>query len=109
MAFAPQTAPTAGKESFAALLEETLGAASGLEGTVIKGTVIAVENDIVLIDVGLKAEGRVPLKEFTTAGRPIEIKPGDVVEVYLERMEDKNGEAQNLAREGAARRGLDAA
>jgi small subunit ribosomal protein S1 len=102
MAFATQTAPVAGKESFAALLEETLGASSGLEGTVIKGTVIAIENDIVLIDVGLKAEGRVALKEFATAGHPAEIKQGDVVEVYLERMEDKNGEAQ-ISREKARR------
>ena len=68
----------------------------------IKGTVIAVENDIVLIDVGLKSEGRVPLKEFAPPGKPAEIKPGDTVEVYLERMEDKNGEAQ-ISREKARR------
>ncbi|HZT50542.1 MAG TPA: 30S ribosomal protein S1 [Stellaceae bacterium] len=101
MAFTTETAAP-GKESFAALLEESLGAATGLEGTVIKGTVVAVDNDMVLIDVGLKAEGRVPLKEFATAGRPAEIKPGDQVEVYLERMEDKNGEAQ-ISREKARR------
>jgi small subunit ribosomal protein S1 len=101
MALATEIA-TAGKESFAALLEESLGAATGLEGTVIKGTVVTVDNDMVLIDVGLKAEGRVPLKEFATAGRPAEIKAGDVVEVYLERMEDKNGEAQ-ISREKARR------
>ncbi len=102
MAVATQTAPTAGKESFAALLDESLGAAAGLEGTVIKGTVIAIENDMVLIDVGLKSEGRVPLKEFSPAGKATEIKAGDVVEVYLERMEDKNGEAQ-ISREKARR------
>jgi small subunit ribosomal protein S1 len=90
------------KESFAALLEETLGSGSGLEGTVVKGRVIAIENDMVLIDVGLKSEGRVPLKEFTPAGKGPEIKPGDTVEVYLERMEDKNGDAQ-LSREKARR------
>ncbi len=90
------------KESFAALLEETLGSGSGLEGTVVKGRVIAIENDMVLIDVGLKSEGRVPLKEFTPAGKAPEIKPGDTVEVYLERMEDKNGDAQ-LSREKARR------
>src|SRR5260370_35542919 len=90
------------KESFAALLEESLGSGSGLEGTVIKGTVIAIENDMVLIDVGLKSEGRVALKEFSVPGRPAEIKSGDTVEVYLERMEDKNGEAQ-LSREKARR------
>src|SRR5579863_4457656 len=100
MAVATETAQ--GKESFAALLNESLGTASGLEGTVIKGRVIAIENDSVLIDVGLKSEGRVALKEFAVPGRPPEIKAGDVVEVYLERMEDKNGEAQ-LSREKARR------
>src|SRR6266851_1890758 len=90
------------KESFAALLEESLGSGSGLEGTVVKGRVIAIENDMVLIDVGLKSEGRVPLKEFTPAGKGPEIKTGDTVEVYLERMEDKNGDAQ-LSREKARR------
>jgi len=100
MAVATQTAPS--KESFAALLDESLGTASGLEGTVVKGRVLAIENDTVLIDVGLKSEGRVALREFSPPGRPAEIKPGDTVEVYLERMEDKNGEAQ-LSREKARR------
>src|SRR5579859_927597 len=90
------------KESFAALLEESLGSGGGLEGTVVKGRVIAIENDMVLIDVGLKSEGRVALKEFTPAGKAPEIKAGDTVEVYLERMEDKNGDAQ-LSREKARR------
>ena len=102
MAVTQQTAASAGKESFAALLEETLGSASGLEGTVVKGHVIGIENDMVLIDVGLKSEGRVALKEFAQPGMPVEIKPGDTVEVYLERMEDKNGEAQ-ISREKARR------
>ncbi len=91
-----------GKESFAALLDETLGSAAGLEGTVIKGHVVAIENDMVLIDVGLKSEGRVPLKEFAAPGRAPELKAGDTVEVFLERMEGKNGEAQ-LSREKARR------
>src|SRR5713101_1116810 len=102
MAVATQTKSAAGKESFAALLDQSLGTASGLEGTVIKGIVLAVENDQVLIDVGLKSEGRVALKEFAAPGRPAEIKAGDTVEVYLERMEDKNGEAQ-LSREKSRR------
>jgi small subunit ribosomal protein S1 len=91
-----------GGESFAALLDESLGTSEGLEGTVVKGRVIAVENDMVLIDVGLKSEGRVALKEFAVAGQPPELKTGDTVEVYLERMEDKNGEAV-LSREKAKR------
>ncbi|HEY1505677.1 MAG TPA: 30S ribosomal protein S1 [Stellaceae bacterium] len=100
MAVATQTASS--KESFAALLNESLGTASGLEGTVVKGRVLAIENDTVLIDVGLKSEGRVALREFSAPGRQPEIKAGDTVEVYLERMEDKNGEAQ-LSREKARR------
>jgi small subunit ribosomal protein S1 len=89
-------------ESFAALLEETLGASHGLEGSVLKGTVVGIENEFVLVDVGLKSEGRVALKEFAAPGQKPEIKVGDIVEVYLERMEDKNGEAV-LSREKARR------
>jgi small subunit ribosomal protein S1 len=100
MALATQETPL--KESFAALLDESLGAGNGLEGTVVKGRVIAVENDAALIDVGLKSEGRVPLKEFAAGGGDAAIHVGDIVEVFLERMEDKNGEAQ-LSREKARR------
>jgi small subunit ribosomal protein S1 len=105
MAVAAETTEIGTKESFAALLDEALGVASGttgLEGTVVKGRVIAIENDAALIDVGLKSEGRVPLKEFAAGGAGPEIKVGDVVEVFLERMEDKNGEAA-LSREKARR------
>jgi small subunit ribosomal protein S1 len=89
-------------ESFAAMLEESLSETSSFEGTVIKGTIVDIENDIALIDVGLKSEGRVPLKEFGTPGRPAELKIGDEVEVYVERLEDKNGEAV-LSRDKARR------
>src|ERR1700749_4700624 len=97
-----QTREAPAKESFAALLDESLGVSISLEGTVVKGRVIAVENDAVLIDVGLKSEGRVPLKEFAAGGAQPDLHVGDTVEVYLERMEDKNGEAQ-LSREKARR------
>src|SRR5271165_600061 len=97
-----QTREAPAKESFAALLDESLGVASSLEGTVVKGRVIAIDNDFALIDVGLKSEGRVPLREFAQPGLPAEVKVGDTVEVYLERMEDKHGEAQ-LSREKARR------
>jgi small subunit ribosomal protein S1 len=105
MAVAAETTELGTKENFAALLDESLGVgsgSSGLEGTVVKGQVIAIENDFALIDVGLKSEGRVPLKEFSVGGAPPEIKVGDTVEVFLERMEDKNGEA-SLSREKARR------
>src|SRR6267154_2659377 len=102
MAVATQTAP-AQRESFAALLNESMGVANSLEGTVVKGRVISIENDAALIDVGLKSEGRVPLKEFAAGGSDEpEIHVGDIVEVFLERMEDKNGEA-SLSREKARR------
>src|ERR1700731_804417 len=97
-----QTREAPAKESFAALLDASLGVVNSLEGTVVKGRVISVENDAVLIDVGLKSEGRVDLKEFITPGQEAEIKVGDTVEVFLERLEDKNGEA-SLSREKARR------
>ena len=95
-------APEAAKENFAALLEESLGTADSLEGTVLKGRIVSIEGDAVLVDVGLKSEGRVALKEFAKAGQADEIGVGDDVEVYLERMENKNGEAV-LSREKAKR------
>ncbi|MGK9166480.1 30S ribosomal protein S1 [Inquilinus limosus] len=90
------------KESFAALLEESLGQSESFEGTVVKGRVVSIDNDMVLIDVGLKSEGRVALKEFAVPGQPVQLAPGDTVEVFIERMEDKNGEAV-LSREKAKR------
>ncbi|MDP9126801.1 MAG: S1 RNA-binding domain-containing protein, partial [Pseudomonadota bacterium] len=89
-------------DSFAAMLDESFGKAGRLEGSVIKGRVISIENDFVLIDVGLKSEGRVALREFSIAGQMPELKSGDTVEVFLERMEDRNGEAM-LSREKAKR------
>jgi len=93
---------TAAKESFAALLDESLGTDDSLEGKVLRGTIIAIEGDTAVVDVGLKSEGRVALKEFAEAGQMPELKAGDEVEVYLERMENKNGEAM-LSREKAKR------
>lgn len=90
------------KEDFAALLEESYGATDNLEGTVVAGWVIAIENDMAVIDVGLKAEGRVALREFALPGQTAELKVGDRVEVYLERMENVHGEA-GLSREKARR------
>ena len=99
---ATATSHAPAKENFAALLQESFGGSGGLEGSVLKGTVVSIEGDTALIDVGLKSEGRVQLKEFAAPGQRSEIKVGDQVEVYLERMEDKNGEAV-LSREKARR------
>lgn len=90
------------KESFAALLDESFGTSGSLEGTVIKGRIISMSDDFAMIDVGLKSEGRVALKEFIGTDGKVGINVGDIVEVYVERMEDRNGDVQ-LSREKARR------
>lgn len=97
-----QAMQTPTTEDFAALLEESLGEEGKFEGRVVKGTVIEVGSDYALIDIGLKAEGRVPLKEFTAPGQPSEMAVGDTVEVYVDRVENAAGEAI-LSREKARR------
>ena len=89
-------------KEFAALLNETLQEQDNFEGSVVKGTIISLEDGYVLIDVGLKSEGRVSLREFSTPGEEPEIKAGDVVEVYVERIENRDGETV-LSREKARR------
>ncbi|MEE8531322.1 MAG: 30S ribosomal protein S1, partial [Hyphomicrobium sp.] len=89
-------------EEFAALLAESFSKEDILEGSVVKGKVVGLEKDVVVIDVGLKMEGRVAVREFSTPGNPVELKVGDVVEVYLERVENALGEAV-LSREKARR------
>jgi small subunit ribosomal protein S1 len=101
-AIARSTAPTEGKESFAALLEESLQQRDSFEGTVVQGIVVGIDNDFAMIDVGLKSEGRVSLKEFAGPTGQSTLKIGDRVEVFIERLEDKNGEAM-LSREKAKR------
>ncbi|MFA9550723.1 MAG: 30S ribosomal protein S1 [Hyphomicrobium sp.] len=89
-------------EEFAALLAESLSKEDAVEGSVVKGKVVGLEKDVAVIDVGLKMEGRVPVREFSTPGNPAELKVGDEVEVYLERVENALGEAV-LSREKARR------
>jgi len=95
-------AATPSREDFAAMLEESFTQGNLHEGSVIKGTVVGIEKDVAIIDVGLKTEGRVQLREFTGPGRGNEIKVGDEVEVYLERVENALGEAV-LSRDKARR------
>jgi len=97
---ADSTSPTG--EDFEALLEESFIARDNLEGSVIKGTVIAVENDAVTVDVGLKTEGRIPMREFVKAGEEGDIKVGEVIDVFLERIENALGDAV-LSRDKARR------
>ena len=89
-------------DDFAALLEESFAADAPIEGTVVRGRVTAIENDLAIVDVGLKTEGRVPLREFSMAGRPTEIGVGDEVEVFVDRIENAMGEAV-LSRDKARR------
>lgn len=90
------------KESFEALLEESLSAEAGLEGQVLRGTIVSVDGDFALVDVGLKSEGRVNLKEFSRAGEGVELRVGDAVEVFVERYEDRDGQIV-LSRDKARR------
>jgi small subunit ribosomal protein S1 len=90
------------REDFGALLMESFASHDVAEGTVVKGRVVAIEKDVAVIDVGLKVEGRVPLKEFGVRGKDGVLNPGDEVEVYLERVENALGEAM-LSREKARR------
>ncbi|MDR3424377.1 MAG: 30S ribosomal protein S1 [Alphaproteobacteria bacterium] len=99
---AANAATTPSPDSFAALLEASFGKTGSLEGNVVKGIITALDGDSAVIDVGLKSEGRVPLREFALGGMPAELKVGDTVEVFLERMEGRDGEA-SLSREKAKR------
>ncbi|AEH84788.1 30S ribosomal protein S1 [Mesorhizobium sp. B283B1A] len=90
------------RDDFASLLEESFTAGHSGEGQVVKGTITAIEKDMAIIDVGLKVEGRVPLKEFGVKGKDTTLKVGDTVEVYVERIENALGEAM-LSREKARR------
>ena len=97
------TAANPTRDDFLALLNESLGGENeGFEGRVVKGTVTAIENDMAVIDVGLKSEGRVALREFAAPGQKSDLKVGDEVEVYVDRVENSNGEAM-LSRDRARR------
>ena len=85
-------------ENFEALLNEQFGD-NGITGSVVKGTIVRVTPDFAIVDVGLKSEGRIPLREF---GQNAELKAGDKVEVYVDRYEDKDGQIV-LSREKARR------
>ncbi len=92
----------AAEEDFASLFEESLRQSDISEGSVVKGRVVSVINDIVTLDVGLKSEGRISLREFHRAGEPMELRAGDEIEVYVERIENRAGECV-LSREKALR------
>ena len=90
------------RDDFASLLEESFSDGHSGEGQVVKGIITAIEKDMAIIDVGLKVEGRVPLKEFGAKAKDGQLKVGDTVEVYVERIENALGEAM-LSRDKARR------
>ena len=89
-------------ENFETLLDENLVNFKQKEGKIVQGTVVFVKNDSVVVDVGLKSEGRIPLREFFSPGEENEIKPGDKFDVLVEKLENKDWEAL-LSREKARR------
>ncbi|MBU6449450.1 MAG: 30S ribosomal protein S1 [Rhodospirillales bacterium] len=91
-----------GADDFAALLDSSLGGAAGFEGSVVSGRVLRIDDDYVIVDVGLKSEGRVPLREFAPVGAKPEVNTGDVFDLFIERYEDKDG-SMVLSREKARR------
>jgi len=93
---------TPSRADFEAMLEESFTSQSPQEGAVIKGKIVAIENDFAVVDVGLKTEGRVALKEFGLPGQNANVSIGDEVEVYLERVENALGDAV-LSRDKARR------
>ena len=93
---------TPSRDDFAAMLEASFEGRSPAEGSVIRGIIVSIENDFAVVDVGLKTEGRVALKEFSMPGQPANVNVGDEVEVYLERVENALGEAV-LSRDKARR------
>ncbi len=97
-----ETSMSPSREDFAALLEESFKTNALDEGNVVKGRVIAIEKEYAIIDVGLKTEGKIPLKEFGLPGQPNKIAVGDNVEVFLDRVENAMGEAI-LSRDKARR------
>ncbi|MDE0878293.1 MAG: 30S ribosomal protein S1 [Sphingomonas bacterium] len=102
MASQPPAQSMPSRDDFAAMLDDMFGEADSFEGRVVHGTVTGIENDMAVIDVGLKSEGRVPLREFAAPGQKAELKIGDEVEVYVDRVENVHGEAM-LSRDRARR------
>src|SRR5580693_5450946 len=99
---AAESISTPNRDDFAAMLEASFEIRAPAEGSVVRGTIVAIENDYAVVDVGLKTEGRVALKEFTMPGQVPNVNVGDEVEVYLERIENALGDAV-LSRDKARR------
>ena len=94
--------PKSKTETFSDLFEKSFEKINNLEGSVVEGTVISVEKEAIIVDIGLKSEGRILKREFGNEEKTESIKIGDTVEVYIERLEDSNGNTI-LSREKARR------
>ena len=92
------------REDFEALLAKSFATNDLAEGYVVKGRIVAIEKDMAIINAGLKVEGRVPLKEFGAKAKDGSLKPGDIVEVYVERIENALGEAVLSRKKHAAKK-----
>ena len=88
----PNVAADFKNEKFSELLEESFGNIKSIEGSVVSGKVITVEKDSIIVDIGLKSEGRILKREFGSESESSKIQEGDEVEVYIERLEDINGQ-----------------
>jgi small subunit ribosomal protein S1 len=84
------------------LIEDSLKNSSAKEKSITTGKIISIENEVVTIDVGLKSEGRIPLSEFSRPGQKTEIEVGDEAEVFIENVDNANGETM-LSREKAVK------
>ena len=82
------------------LISKTISSDNNKEKSIVDGKVVAIENDMVIIDVGLKSEGRIPLTEFTRPGQSSEVELGETLKVFLENVDSANGETK-LSREKA--------
>ena len=89
-------------DEFEALLGETFGVNDNIEGSVVRGKIIDIDRECAIIDIGLKTEGRIDLKEFVAAGERDGLAVGNYIDVYVERIENSKGEAV-LSREKARR------
>ena len=91
-----------GSPEFAALLDESFNDKKSIEGSVVSGKVVNIDTEFAIVDVGLKSEGRIPLREFSMPGQAPNINMGDNIEVFVERVEGRDG-LTSLSREKARR------
>src|SRR5690606_26074354 len=89
-------------ENFAQLFEESLKTTETRPGSIVKGTIVAINRDVVLVDAGLKSESAIPVEQFRNAEGVVEVKVGDIIDVALDAVEDGFGETI-LSREKAKR------